>query len=442
MVYVLALLLVCLFSSLAVAFISTTDLALCKGNNSRLALDARLAAESGMNYMVYQLTAEALPPGSTGQAMLDNLATSLADRLNETGNLGEAQVSYDGTTISIPPISLDSRRSFSAEITLVDGKLRLSVTGQSPVCRQSADRMLARTLAVELESSYRSPLEYGIFSKGPVDIDMNLNLIAAGDPADASVYSAAQGNAIIIDSGYIDGNVSVCQEDAVINCGATVNGDIETGVPEVPVPTLDGSIFEPFATNIVDSSTDTSKGGTFENIRILAGTNPQFTKAVTIRGVMYVEAPNYVYFKNNVDFTGVIVTEDPGEDADPDTHKIEFKNNLTIRGIEELPDSAEFEGLKQYQGTAVIAPGFALEFKNNFSSVSGVIAAESITLTNNLDGLVYGSLVILGDGGVDFKNNAHLTIDHSKYNRAAPGLVAGTAPVNLVVRPSSYTEGS
>jgi len=443
-VYVLALLLICIFSSLAVAFISTTDLALFKGRNATLALDARLAAESGMNYLMYQMTSETLPAGSAGQTMLDNLAASLADRLDGTANLSGETVTYDGTTISVPQIALDGQCSFTAQITLLDDDLRLSVTGRSPTSAQSPEHTLARQIAMDLgpDSDSANPTQYGIFSKGPVDIDMNLSLVGANDPEEGSIYSAAEGDAIDIDSGYVDGDVCTLHEDAVIDCGATVNGDIETGVPEVPIPTLDGSVFEPFATNIVDASTVVNKGGTFENIRILAGTNPSFDKAVTIRGVMYVEAPNYVYFKNNVDFTGVIVTEDPGEGADPATHKIEFKNNLTLNGIEDLPDSSEFEDLKQHEGTAILAPGFALEFKNNFSSVSGTIAADSITLKNNLNGTVYGSIIIVGDGGVDFKNNSNLTIDQSKYNRATPGVISASGPVTLVVHPSSYTEGS
>ena len=114
----------------------------------------------------------------------------------------------------------------------------------------------------------------------------------------------------------------------------------------------------------------------FRNIRIKAGTNPVFGD-VRIEGVMYVEAPNYVQFGNNVKVVGVIVTENPGEGASLDTHKIEFVNGLTLFGVDCLPDDPEFSVLRHMTGAAILAQGFALEFKNNFTSVGGVIAART-----------------------------------------------------------------
>jgi len=439
-VYILAILILCVFAAMSVAFVATTDTALAKGNNNRLSLEARFAAESGINYLSH-LLADASMSGSTLEELLSSLATILSDELDGTGNLATGEtVSYDGTTISIPQIQVSAKQSCTAQIAVVSGSvIRLDVTGTIPVGGDGGSLTVSRSIGIEFEPYTPSAFDYGIYSKGPVDIGSGLNFVGANQPEEASVYSEAEGKAIEIDGGYIDGYVRTLHADAEVDIGATVNKDIELGADPVAVPVIDTSAFIPFATNIVDSSTNTSDGGTFNNIRIEAGTNPSFDKAVTLNGVVYVEAPNKVSFKNNVTFTGVLITEDPGPGVSAADHYIDFKNNLTVRGVEDLPDSPEFSELRQMPGTAFVAPGFTLEFKNNFSTINGIVAAESIIVKNNLDGLVYGSILILGDQGVEFKNNAHVTIDRSKYGGDSWGFEL-TGPRKLAAKASSYVE--
>ena len=341
---------------------------------------------------------------------------------------------YDGSTIMIPAISIGNGQSFSAEIAIATGKvLRLRVVGQA----SGAGGAVWRSVSIEAELDPRYTFGYGMFAKGPIFIEQNLQYLGANDPDEATMFSAAGGVAITVDSGHIDGDVLTQQPGATVDIGATIGGDI---LPEADVfePAIDGSVFEPFATNIVDSSTDFSSG-TFTNIRIRGGTNPAFGNDVTIQGVMYIEAPNNVSFTGNVTIVGVIVSEDPGAGASPSEHYVYFKNNLSTQGLDELPETFEFATLREMVGSAFLLPGFTLDFKNNFSSINGAIVAEQIITKNNLDGIVYGNIIALGDAGVTFKNNAAVTIDRSKYPGLAPGTVPG-APPKLVLRPSSYTE--
>ena len=435
MVSILAVLFLAVMASLAVAFATTTDMTLTKSRNHRAVLEAELVAESGLNYMIYVVTSAELPSGSAGQEALDELATVLSDELDGTANLQGQGVSYDGATIAIPPIALDDQRSFATEIALESDNIAISVTGSVAAGAESA---ISRIVGMQFAPGSGGST-YGIFSQGPISIGQNLNLVGANKPSEGSIYSAAQGQAVTITSGYVDGDVCAYYGDAGIAVGAEVNGQIRRGVPEVLMPEIDGSVFEPFATNIIDEQDDIS-GTIFENIRIVAGTNPEFGSNVVILGVMYVEAPNIVTFQNNVDFTGVIVTEDPGEGADPEDHWISFKNNLTIHGLEELPDQLAYAELRELGGTAIIAPGFTVEFKNNFSSVSGTIAVEGLIFKNNLEATVYGTIVILGTEGISFKNNTNLTIDTSKYGGLTPGMTT-PGPVTLTPRADSYTEG-
>jgi len=427
--------LLCVMATLGVALSHGTLLNAGMSNNFKLTLEARLAAESGLAFHSYLLESTLISDSSSGQAILDSVAATLSDELDGTPNLQGQTVTYDGSTITIPAISVDGRTSFTAEVAIAfDEVLELTVVGRVPASG-APDGVIERRISIEAECGASGGFGYGMYSKGPIMIGQNLDYVGANEPEEASVACAASGLAITVTSGYIDGDVTY-DEDAFISMGATVGGDIRTGtIP--PPPEIDGSVFEPFATNIVDSSTNTSKG-TFTNIRILAGTNPAFGNKVVIKGVVYIEAPNRVTFNNSANIVGVVVAEDPGPGADPDDHYVYFKNNLAVQGLDELPDTPEFAELREMDGSAFLLPGFTLEFKNNFSTMSGTLVAQRLKLKNNLDATVYGSIIVLGDEGLEFKNNSTITVDRSKYPGQVTGIVGGPQP--LVLRATSYTE--
>jgi len=430
----MALIMLILLATLSLSLAEVTDLGLQGSNNFAARTSARWAAESGLGYCAYLLKSLEVPAGATGQAILDSMAAALGDELNGSAALQGESVGYDGSAIVIPAISLGDDKSFSAEVTVVsDRTLRLDVVGWVVGV---AGRPLERHVSIEFVRP-RLAYEYGMFSRGPITADFNFSYDGENDAAEASMCSAAGGVAIEIDSGYIGGDVAVYDPNATVDIGATVAGDfVQThALPDVKI---DGSVFEPFATNIVDANTDTSSG-TFTNARIKAGTNPIFG-TVTIQGVMYVEAPNCVQFTGSVDVIGVIVSEDPGDGASLSEHYISFKNNLSLLGVDELPETPEFAALRDMPGSAFLLPGFGLEFKNNFSSVNGSIVAERIIAKNNLDGVVYGSIICLGDQGLEFKNNSSVKIDRSKYSGAAPGVTPSVETQVLLVDSASYME--
>lgn len=435
---ILALIFICIFSALAIAMTISSNTNLLMSNNYAYAQVARLQAESGLGYYAYYLRNTVVPGDVRAQELLDALAETLSDELDGSPNLQGATISYDGAAIFIPQITTIGGGTFSATISTVsDDILRIVVTGSVSFGDGQLTKSLQRSIAVDFTASPSGPaFDYGLFSKGPIVIGENLNFVGANKPGEASMYSTAEGNAITLQSGQTSGNVCTAYEDANVDIGATIGGEIRLGIGVIALPTIDVSIFEDFATNPVDEDTDTSTG-TFTNIRILAGTDPQFG-TVTILGVMYVEAPNRVNFTNNVEITGVIVTEDPGSGASPEEHKIYFKNNLTIHGVELLPDTPQFAELRTMPGTAILAPGFTVEFKNNFSSVSGIIAADSIILKNNLNAILYGSLIVYGDQGLNLKNNANLTIDRSAYQGIPSGIIP--TETKLTPNPDSYIE--
>ncbi len=135
--YVLALLLLAIFSTLSVAMVGATDLNLRKSENWRQAQEARLAAESGMDFAAYTL--KTLQSEGYWEGQPDMLAIAydyLAGRLEGTGNLEDEAVSLSEAVLSVPSISLGQNgSSFSFTLTQIDETtIRLTVTGSCGSC--------------------------------------------------------------------------------------------------------------------------------------------------------------------------------------------------------------------------------------------------------------------------------------------------------------------
>jgi hypothetical protein len=356
--------------------------------------------------------------------------------LNGTGNLKGATVVYDGNTITVPIIAFDNG-SFIAQITLPSyDLLRLQVTGYHT--SGAGQVRSSRTVSLDYQAVGNPAFGYGICSKGPIAMSMNTYIMGVPDPDDGSIYSAATGLAITNGSGQITGDVATSDPNATISMGSTViDGDILDDVPPITMPQVDRSLYAPFATHIVDSGTDTSSG-TFKNIRIKANTNPVFGD-VTIQGVMYIEAPNNIQFTNNANLTCIMVADDPPTGSPDSANSITFVNNATFNSIDRLPDTSEFSQLRKLGGTAVLAPGFTMDFKNNAFSIAGTVALKNLVAKNNMSSTVDGGLLIYGDGGLTVKNNYTFNVDRSQYSGVPRGFQGYGKPM-LVALAESYVE--
>ena len=440
---ILALLLLVLTASLAAAFITSVQKDLLASENLAHVQHARFAAESGLDFLAYKLKELELGSNLSGQALFDDLASSLQGELNGTANLGGGTVTYNPGSIAIPAVAVGDHSSFTATVTMPDANtISLAVTGSRAT---SSGMTVTRRLSMDFGTGPKAGgLDYGIYSKGPVAIGLNLDYRGANRPDEASIYTEASvaGPEVDIDNnGHIDGDIDVVAALGSVSLGnnCVVGGTITIGAPQSAMPEVDASIFAGFATNVMDASTP-RQNVTLTNLRIPANTDPEFGSNVILKGVVYIESPNYVYFKNNVDVTGVIVAEKPAPGGGG-TNKIEFKNNLTITGVENLPDTPadRFSEIRQLTGSAILAPGFDLEFKNNFVETSGTIACENLILKNNVASTIKGAIIIYGSGGLTFKNNSIITIDRSNMEGLPAGVTA-PGPTVLAPRPDSYTE--
>lgn len=440
---ILALILLAVMAALSVALAVGNNLGLVQGANQASIQRSLLQSESGLSYLIYILRGVTLPAQATGQDLLNAMAAALQSRLNGTANLAGAQVTVLGSTISIPAIAT-GQGHFSATISLTaDNVVNLTVAG--------SDGKTTRSVGLSFNpEGGRSPVfDYGIASRSAISLTGNASVLGANDPNEAKILSTTYSTLEsfrLTGNCRVDGDLYSANPDsyATLTGNVTVGGTsgsaiqdhVHIGVDNAEFPEPDPTVFEPFATNIVDANTPTSGNLTFTNIRIKANTNPTFSGNTTIRGVVFIEAPNQVRFTGNLNLTGLIVTEDAGENVYT-TNTIRFTGNTTFKGVEQLPETAEFAQLRQMTGTSLLAPGFGVTFTGNFGSVGGCMAADAFTWTGNASGTIHGSIINYSDSAFTLTGNSRITIDRSGTPQTPPGFAV---PQRLSPVASSYRE--
>jgi hypothetical protein len=442
---ILAMVFLVIASALAVSYAALSNGALQQAHNHTTALSARLQAESGLAFLLDKMSSLGIPKGAEGQELLDAVAAGLQGQLDGTANLGGSAVGYNGAAVLIPSIVTDEG-SFSATVTPSGSVgMLLSVTGTAGT--------LARTVSMEcsLLAGGSAAFDYGIATGGKVDLTGNARILGANCADEAKVLSTTYAD----DEAYkltgncrIDGDIYASNPAAYVtligntSIGGVSNWDpeivdhIHIGIGDVELPEVDPNVFEPFATNVVDASTQKTGNLTFENIRIAAGTNPTFAGNITINGVVFVEVPNQVQFSGNVTVTGVIVTQDAGEGA-YNSNTIKFTGNTTSRSVSELPDTPPFHDLRDMTGSFLLAPGFGVEFVGNFGTVNGCMAADKFKWTGNAGGTVRGPVISYSDEDFKMTGNANLTIDRSDGTDLPAGFARAA---ELQPNADTYTE--
>lgn len=441
--YLIALALLAMFASMAVAYASFTNLNVVKSDNQDRAVDARLAAESGLQYMIDTLRTVRLPGSTTAGNLSDRLAEQLDDRMSGTGNLGTQNVSVISGDVYVPEISFGDGAFCVYVSPLTDTRAVMEVIGSAGG--------VTRRVSMEYELVPRQPavFDYGLASRGQVNISGSANIVGINYPQEANVLSATDS---AVDAITVDGNVTISgglatssdTADIVITGSPSIAGstnpdhyadDIRFGVDTPDFPELDLAPLEALAVNTVDSSTPLGSKDTFSNIRIAAGTNPTFSNKITINGVVFVEAPNVVRFEGGAVLNGLIVTDQ--SDLDIADCQIYFGGHTESYGVDSLPDTAEFAEVKQQTGTFLIAPSFGVTFAGTFSAINGSIAADQLTFTGTAEGVVKGSVIGLADYPTTIGGNVDIYVDRLNADPDPAGFVKSLA---LIPLPETYLE--
>jgi Tfp pilus assembly protein PilX len=442
--YVLALILLAMFASMAVAFVAAGDMNAGISRNTVSARLAQHATESGLAFALRQFKLNLLPASTTSANLIANLSSALAGQLNGTSNLAGASVTCDGTSIHVPPISLGSESFEIAVAPHADGNYYIEVTGHAGA--------VSRTVSMQLylTTPSNSAFDYGLASRGSISISGNGEIRGQNNLTEASVISTTT-NPVAISVGgsaVIDGDLSCVTSNTaiVISGNPTVAGTqnidqiaqhVHFGVEAPVFPEVDTSIFRSLATGmVIDKNTDTSqKDAVYSNVLIKANTNPTFSSDVTLNGVVYVEAPNIVTFTSKVTINGLVATDQTNMPLGQ--CKLSFAGQVEAMGVEALPDDPQYTQVKQLTGTFIAAQGFDVSFAGQFTTINGTIAASKLTFSGQAAGTVKGSVIGLANNDSSVSGTVDIIIDRSNCPGIPPGF---RMPVRLAAVPSSYTE--
>ena len=215
-----------------------------------------------------------------------------------------------------------------------------------------------------------------------------------------------------------------------------IDNHVSFGVPPSEFPEPVPSQYLSYAINVVDANTDTSADATFENVKILAGTNPSFSGHVTLKGVVYIETPNVVTFTGTADVIALVIGDGSWTDSSG-TNQINFLGNVNSLPVSALPNEEQFDGLHDETGTFVMAPGFRTSFGGSFDALSGAIASNGIEFFGNAGGTINGSVINYADDEMTLSGNSDLFFNRSGITEAPAGFVP---EIILDYNPASYSE--
>jgi len=439
-VLIISMMFVLVFSAFAFSLATFSGANLQIADNQQKANGARACAESGLEIIRFWLNQVAIPGTTAESERFSQIAGSLQNSLASNG-ISNITADCDGSSITIPSVVLNSAKgqSFSAFIVPVDSNtLQADITG--------VYGSISRTIRVNYVFGTRanSVFDYGVASKGPLSLAGNVELEGINVSVEASVYIESENSNLalsIIGNSQIAGDVSIVNPVANVYLqggqagigGETgesaIDNHVTFGVPPTEFPAPIPGYFDHYVRSRIDVNTDTSSDTTFNNARIVAGTNPSFSGDVTLNGVVFIEMPNVVTFTGNTTVTGIIVGKgDVGDDSA--ANQINFLGTVVSYPLSELPNTPDFFRIKQETGTFIMAPGFELSFGGNFNTLNGAIAGNGVKFFGNAGGTINGSIINYSDQEMELGGNSDLY-----FNRSDTGVVpAGFVP-EIVLQP-------
>jgi hypothetical protein len=430
----LAMLYLVVFAALALGFYAQTNMSVQTSNNERRMKEALMAAETGLQFIRYQLSRLTLNPLLSDSQVFEEVQMQLAGKLDGTPNLDGGTVGiidYSNNTFEIPAQANKYIKVNSAGPWF---RVRLQQQGRDIVVTTIGKS--GNTLATSsggragIEVRFRTKewpnkvFTYGMASPNTVTFNVAKQAITGNQASILSTYTAGSpvtiGNISSLATlpTLLAGNISLmpgAPNPTYVGTYYSVNGlttpaAINAGInrmteaPEWPIP--DVSIYTKYATTKY-----TGGSGVFDNIYLDAATTPTvtFDQNSTIRGVLYVKKGVKLSFSGAVNLQCVIVGEPAGTIATP--------NLITFSGIgvakqplSSLPNLPQFEGLRDLTGTFIIAPRWEVQFAGNFVSAAGSIMADKITFNGNSPATITGTLVNLGNYPLTITGSSSLTL--------------------------------
>lgn len=446
-VLIISMIFIIIFSALAVSLAAMSGANVQFAQNQCKADRARACAESGFDIIRFWLNCVSISGTTTEEQRFNQIAISLQNELIDKG-ITNITASYNSSTINIPTVPLNSENmsSFSATITQLDiDTLQIDVTG--------VYGSISRTIRATYDFGIRgnNVFDFGVATKGPLSLSGNIELEGVNVNVEASVYIESENSNLalsIIGNSQIAGDVSIVNPIANVDLQggkAGIGGEtgqnaidhhVHFGVPPSEFPEPNPVQFASYISSVIDANTNTSSDATFENVRIIASTNPHFTGQVTLKGIVYIETPNVVDFSGGVNVTGIIVGDGNLND-NSGTNQIIFRGNVSSHPVTDLPAEARFDEIRDQTGTFVIAPGFKVSFGGSFDTLCGAIAGNGIEFFGNAGGTINGSIINYSEKQMELSGNSDLFFNRSGTTISPAGFVP---EIVLEYNPTSYLE--
>ncbi len=444
---VAALIFVALFSTLSIAMLSMSGSNLRIADNHHKSNLARSSAESGLEFVRYWMNGISmsgyLDVNTRYNTVLANLQSGLEScdidcRVNDDGSFSIGGLNS--------PIGLNESadKSFYAVIdSLGSAGIRTRIAGRAGE--------FERTVQADFTYGVREStvFDYGVATKGPLSLQGNILLDGVNISVESDVYIESEfedGALEITGNSQIAGDVKIVNPDAYVTLqggqagigGETgqeaIDNHVIIGVPATDFPYPNTGYFEQY----VDGSTITSStlsGGTYENIRIPANTNPTFNGNVVLKGVVFIEYPNQVTFAGNADITGIIIGDGDLNDHSG-TSTIDFQGNVSSTSVANLPVE-QYGNLTTETGTFLMAPGFSVSMGGNFDTLNGCIAANGIEFYGNAGGIIGGSVINYSPTPMTLSGNSDLYFNRSGITDVPAGFMP---EIVIHYNPVSYGE--
>jgi hypothetical protein len=440
--FVITLIFLALFACLAVAIAATAGSNLTVSHNRIQGQQASAFAGTGIQLMQASLGGMPASGAADATAMHSLIRSHLATDFAGSTMVNANGITSDASFVTVPVITL-TRADGSTGLANVTIRAsggsqdNTTITVRSAAGYGGAARTATYNMTVQRGGSVLN--DFGIASKSAISMTGNAQVVGLHNPHEADIMSATYSttNAIQLTGNVnIGGDVVVVNPDGHISTSGnvTIGGTQTIGATEPQWPQVDISPFTPYATNV--RSSGGSSDLTLSNIIIPPNTNPTFSGNVTIRGVVYIQAPNKVTFSGNTTIIGTIVADQPAVD-NLTANQIKFTGNVTTGGVESLPAGAQYDGLRALTGSFLLAPGFSTQFTGNFSTVNGCMVASEFKFTGNAGGTLKGGVVNLRDSAFQMTGNARLVIDREGAVANPAGIVSNTT---LVCVSGSYAE--
>ena len=445
-VLVISMIFVLLFSALGVCLAAMSGTNVQLARNQQQGGRALNSAHSGLDVIRYYLRDITVSDSISPEYRLQSVANVLQSKLTAAG-VTNISVSYDaGTrTITIPSVTLDSQDNQDFAATIDFGAdfdtVNLTITGNS----NQMNKQVAISYAF---STIGNPIfDFGIATKGPLDMQGNVDIDGFNENIEASVYIESLNSVFALDmtgKSSIAGEVKIANPAAVVDIASSssvhgASGEaamqyVAIGADLCDFPVPNPTEFESYIQSTFNSGDPTSNV-TLTNVEIPANTNPSFSGHAVIRGIMYIRAPNTVTFTGNAEVHGLILCE--GDWLNPDENSyLDFGGTVDSYDVSTLPQD-EFGQLVDQTGTFILAPGFSVYFRGDFTTLNGVIAASGIQFQGNAGGTINGSVINYSDEVMSLAGNTDLIFNRSGMQKVPAGFEP-TQILNFI--PDSYSE--